>query len=91
MGEQLTFVLTDVESSTALWERYPDEMSAAMAEHDRIIGAAVVAHGGSLVRSSRGTRPATVIERRSCRARHDARRPSSGCAPSGRAHSAFSS
>ena len=50
MSEELTFVLTDVESSTALWERYPGQMSAAIAAHERIIASAVAAHGGELVR-----------------------------------------
>ena len=34
-----TFVLTDVESSTALWERHPDLMSAAIAAHEEIVAA----------------------------------------------------
>src|SRR5919108_3987987 len=42
--------MTDVESSTALWERSPDAMSVALARHDRIIADAVSAHGGELVR-----------------------------------------
>ncbi len=50
MTEELTFVLTDVESSTALWERYPEQMSVALAHHEEIIGGVVVRHGGKLVR-----------------------------------------
>lgn len=42
--------MTDVESSTALWERSPDAMSVALERHDRIIADAVSAHGGELVR-----------------------------------------
>src|SRR5687768_16147095 len=47
---ELTFVLTDVESSTALWERFPDGMAAAIAAHERIIGAEVERHGGEVIR-----------------------------------------
>ena len=50
MSEELTFVLTDVESSTALWERYPEQMSVALAHHEQIIGDAVAHHDGKLVR-----------------------------------------
>jgi class 3 adenylate cyclase len=50
MSEELTFVLTDIESSTALWERYPEQMSVAIADHERIIGDAVARHNGELIR-----------------------------------------
>ncbi len=50
MSEELTFVLTDVESSTALWERYPEQMSVALAHHEQIIGDAVARNDGELVR-----------------------------------------
>ena len=32
---EVTFLFTDLEGSTSLWERVPDEMDAALAEHDR--------------------------------------------------------
>ena len=47
----LTFVLTDIEGSTQLWDDDPTAMTAAMRQHDVLIGAAVAAHGGRLVRS----------------------------------------
>src|SRR5919109_1464034 len=50
MTEQLTFVLSDVESSTALWERFPEQMSPGIARHVEIIAAAVAARGGRLHR-----------------------------------------
>ena len=51
-GEQgATFVLTDVEGSTRLWEIDPAAMRPAMARHDEIIDNAVVRHGGSVIRS----------------------------------------
>jgi predicted ATPase/class 3 adenylate cyclase len=43
-----TFLFTDVQGSTALWERHPTEMHTALAEHDRIVRAAVAAAGGQV-------------------------------------------
>jgi class 3 adenylate cyclase len=37
----LTFLLTDVESSTRLWEQQPEQMRAAMVRHDELIESAV--------------------------------------------------
>jgi class 3 adenylate cyclase/tetratricopeptide (TPR) repeat protein len=48
--ELRTFVLTDVESSTALWERAPDAMSSAIALHEEIIREEVERFGGELIR-----------------------------------------
>jgi len=42
----VTFLFTDIEGSTRLWEERPDEMRAALAEHDAIVRAAIDAHGG---------------------------------------------
>ena len=47
----VTFVLTDVVSSTELWERSPEAMDEALARHDEIVAMAVTAHGGSQLRS----------------------------------------
>jgi predicted ATPase/class 3 adenylate cyclase/DNA-binding CsgD family transcriptional regulator len=41
-----TFLLTGVERSALLWELAPDAAAAAIARHDRLIDAAVAAHGG---------------------------------------------
>jgi predicted ATPase/class 3 adenylate cyclase len=46
----VTFLLTDVVSSTRLWESYPEPMREAMARHDALIEDAVSTHGGILVR-----------------------------------------
>ena len=46
----ITFLLTDVEGSTVLWEQYPEAMRAAMARHDALIEQAVANNGGMLVR-----------------------------------------
>lgn len=40
------FLFTDVEGSTRLWEDHPEEMSAALADHDRILLAAIERFGG---------------------------------------------
>jgi len=46
----LTFLLSDVESSTRLWEQYQDAMAAALGRHDEIIEHLVADHHGVLVR-----------------------------------------
>ena len=42
----VTFMFTDIESSTRLWEEYPQAMQAALACHDSILRQAIEAHGG---------------------------------------------
>jgi len=42
----VTFLFTDIEGSTALWDRYPDTMTDALAEHDRRIRRIVDARSG---------------------------------------------
>jgi predicted ATPase/class 3 adenylate cyclase len=48
----VTFLFTDVEGSTRLWEEHPDAMKAALARHDAILRAAVEAHGGHVVKTT---------------------------------------
>jgi predicted ATPase/class 3 adenylate cyclase len=48
----VTFLFTDLEGSTRLWEEQPDAMRAALARHDEILTAAVAAHGGRVVKST---------------------------------------
>jgi predicted ATPase/class 3 adenylate cyclase len=45
-----TFLFTDIEGSTRLWERAPDLMHAALAQHDAIARASVEQHRGSVVK-----------------------------------------
>ena len=47
----VTFLLTDVAGSTALWESDPDGMAVALARHDEIVGHAVREAGGTLLKS----------------------------------------
>ena len=42
----VTFLLTDLEGSTRMWEQDPDAMKAAMARHDELLEKAVGAKGG---------------------------------------------
>jgi len=44
----VTFLFTDIEGSTALWERDPAAMQAAMARHDTVLSDAIAAHQGAL-------------------------------------------
>lgn len=41
-----TFLFTDIEGSTSMWERSPDDMSASLAMHDDVLRNAVESHGG---------------------------------------------
>jgi len=47
----VTFLLTDIEGSTRLWEREPDAMRQALARHDAIVAACVRRQNGHLVKS----------------------------------------
>lgn len=42
----VTFLFTDIESSTRLWEEHPDVMRLALARHDEILRGAIEANGG---------------------------------------------
>jgi predicted ATPase/class 3 adenylate cyclase len=48
--EPLTFLFADLESSTRLWERFPDAMAGAMERHDAILHDAVDRAGGRVVK-----------------------------------------
>src|SRR5215204_2591358 len=47
----LTFLFTDVEGSTSLWERNPKAMSEALSRHDEILRAAIEAHNGHVFKT----------------------------------------
>ena len=47
-----TFLFTDIEGSTRLWEQAPEAMRPALARHDAIVRDAVVAHRGVIVKST---------------------------------------
>lgn len=54
----VTFLLTDIEGSTAAWEADADAMATALARHDEIVEQVVTARGGRLVKT-RGEGDAT--------------------------------
>jgi class 3 adenylate cyclase len=47
----VTFLFTDIEGSTRLWERYPDDMPAALERHDAIMSQSIGAQGGVVFRT----------------------------------------
>src|SRR3954453_16853040 len=46
----VTFLLTDIEASTRLWEQHREGMRSALARHDALIEHVVQERGGSVVR-----------------------------------------
>ena len=50
----VTFLFTDIEASTRLWEEHPEEMRMALARHDEVVRKAVDAFDG-FVFSAAGT------------------------------------
>ena len=46
----VTFVFTDIEASTRLWEAEPARMADALARHDRLCRERVARHGGHVVK-----------------------------------------
>ena len=48
----VTFLFTDLEGSTRLWEEHPDAMKVALARHDEIVSASIGAHGGHVVKAT---------------------------------------
>jgi len=50
-GATITFVLTDIEASSTLWEDHSAAMATAISRHDELVEHVVVSAGGELVRS----------------------------------------
>ena len=48
----VTFLFTDIEGSTALWEQYPDAMQVALAHHDSVLHHAIESSGGCVVKTT---------------------------------------
>jgi DNA-binding SARP family transcriptional activator len=65
----VTFLLTDIEGSTAAWEAEADAMGVALARHDELVEQVVTSRGGRLIKT-RGEGDATfsVFERPSAAA-----------------------
>ncbi|HEY3428466.1 MAG TPA: adenylate/guanylate cyclase domain-containing protein, partial [Acidimicrobiia bacterium] len=47
-----TFLFTDIEGSTRLWEEHPDQMAAALARHDAILTVAILGAEGQVIKAT---------------------------------------
>src|SRR2546425_4097569 len=47
----VTFLFTDIEGSTTLWEQHPDAMQAALARHDSLLRHAIESSDGCIVKN----------------------------------------
>ena len=47
----ITFLFTDIEGSTQLWERHPDAMQVALKRHDEILRQVIETHGGHVFKT----------------------------------------
>jgi class 3 adenylate cyclase/tetratricopeptide (TPR) repeat protein len=62
----LTFLLTDIEGSTPLWERHGASMGAALARHQALVARTVAVHAGRLIkRQGEGDSTLSVFSRAS--------------------------
>jgi predicted ATPase/class 3 adenylate cyclase len=48
----VTFLFTDIEGSTKLWEQYPEAMKSALAKHDAIMRQSVESNCGQIVKTT---------------------------------------
>src|SRR5262245_33128729 len=48
----VTFLFSDLEGSTRLWELHGDAMRDALGRHDEILRAAIATHGGLVVKTT---------------------------------------
>ena len=48
----VTFLFTDIEGSTQLWERHPEAMQAALARHDALLRQLVEANHGTVIKTT---------------------------------------
>src|SRR3954466_10663156 len=46
----VTFLFTDLATSTRLWDEQPQAMNAALARHDELLASAVAAHRGHVMK-----------------------------------------
>ncbi len=47
----VTFLFTDIEGSTRLWEEHPDAMRTALIQHDDLLRACIGSHGGHVFKT----------------------------------------
>jgi len=48
----VTFLFTDIESSTKLWEKHPEEMKSVLAKHDSLLKEAVESKNGQIIKTT---------------------------------------
>ena len=48
----VTFLFTDIEGSTGLWEMHPEAMKDALAQHDSILRQAIESSGGQVIKAT---------------------------------------
>lgn len=48
----VTFLFTDIEGSTELWEKHPEAMKAALAKHDSILKEAIETNHGHIIKTT---------------------------------------
>jgi len=48
----VTFLFTDIEGSTQLWEKYPDKMRSALAVHDSILSDVITVNHGHIIKTT---------------------------------------
>ncbi|MGH7961181.1 MAG: adenylate/guanylate cyclase domain-containing protein, partial [Candidatus Binatia bacterium] len=48
----ITFLFTDIEGSSDLWEHYPDAMQRVIARHDQLLRQVIEEHGGYVVKTT---------------------------------------
>ncbi len=57
-----TFLLTDIEGSTRLWESHPEAMAEALTRHDAVIAKVIQTHAGHFVAAGDGDATTSVFE-----------------------------
>jgi len=48
----VTFLFTDIEGSTKLWDKHPEAMKAALAEHDSVLKEAIESNHGHIIKTT---------------------------------------
>jgi class 3 adenylate cyclase len=52
MTQPLTFLFTDLEDSTSLWEQFPEQMQQADSRHDTLMHTVIEQHHGRVVKTT---------------------------------------
>ena len=48
----VTFLFTDIEGSTQLWEKHPEAMKSALAKHDAILKEVIESNHGHIIKTT---------------------------------------